>query len=74
MLWILVAAINPHNPLSWGYTHTLDGTLRLVTEDTHNGAQVMPELLPDKIIWKLFKAGIWQMLFGIAPKRNTLTF
>ena len=67
MDWILVAAINPHNPVSWGYTHIVDGTARLLTLDKQAGAQVIPGFVPLLVAKKIFKLVNWQKLFGIEP-------
>ena len=43
--WILVAAMNPHNPNSWSEGQTVDGKYLLVIVVKHNGAQVIPGLV-----------------------------
>ena len=67
MEWIFVADINPHNPTSWAYTQTLDGTVRLLTDEIHNGAHVTPGLLLLLAITTILKTPIKQILFGMAP-------
>ena len=45
IVWILVAAINPHKALSCGYTHTVLGMFFDENEEAHIGAQINPGLL-----------------------------
>ena len=76
MDWILVAAINPHNPISWGYTQIVDGTCRLALamDDTHNGAHVIPGFVPLFVIPKYVKLESTQNAFGILPTINWIIF
>ena len=64
--WIFVAAIKPHNPMSWGYTHIVDGTASVFTEDKHNGAHVIP-VFPILVTIMLWKWVIRHKLFGSIP-------
>ena len=68
ILWILVAAINPHNAISWFVGHTVDGVEWMGTDDTHSGAQVI-WIFPPDVTWNVFRLSNWQTLFGIMPKR-----
>ena len=67
---MLVAAIKPHYPLSWEYTHTAEGTKRLAltTVDKHNGAQVIPGLLLLSVTPRFVRVVNWQNVFGTTPK------
>ena len=67
MDWILVAAMNPHNPFSWFDGHTVDGTVREFTYVIHVGAQVIPGFVPPLVTKIVFKDVAWQILFGIGP-------
>ena len=46
------------------------GTVFCAIEDTHNGAHVIPGLLPDAVISNVCMFGKPQALYGILPKQN----
>ena len=76
MDWILVAAIIPHNPESWGYTQTADGTVLLVTDDKQFGAHTTPILLPlfAYVIIKVSNPIIEHKLLGNDPIQYDLSY
>ena len=61
---ILVAAIIPHNPISWIEGQVVDGKVFEVTVDKHEGAHVIPlfESTNSRV-----NPGIRQISLGIAP-------
>ena len=70
MDWILVAAISPHNAISWLVGHTVVGVEWVGTEDTHAGAHAIPVLPPD-VTWNVFRLPNRHTVFGITPRKNT---
>ena len=71
MDWILVAAISPHNDISWLVGHTVEGVEWVGIEDTHTGAHVI-SVLPPEVTWNAFRLASWQMLSGITPTKYAI--